>query len=324
MRNWITGKQIPLGVMLLFFALIPLWVGGYYLHVLQTVAIYAILGLGLNIFMGLCGQANFGCAGFFLLGAYTCGLLQVHLGLHYFAAIIPTLIICALVTLAMGKLFLRLRELSLALGTFAFSIVLSQLVECTLPMSFCGGANGLSVPPTLLFGHRLGTTFNYYYIVGWLVLVLLGCEALRLSRVGRAWQAIAGDEVAASTNGIDVNKYKSLAFVINGTLCGLAGCLLVQQTLWIAPGQFHLWLNAIILIVAVIGGLGSNWGMLMGALIIVVMGEVLMYVQSFATLIYGVIFFAVLRFMPEGVAGYMGRLTRRAALVAEKIRAGRG
>jgi branched-chain amino acid transport system permease protein len=279
--------------------------------VLQTIFILTIEGLGLNIFMGNCGQVNFGAAGFYALGAYACILLQVHLGLNYFSAFIPALIISALITYLVGRVLLRLRELSLAVGTVAFSMIIYALVESFLPVSFAGGSDGLSTPPIYVFGHRLNTVFGYYLVLFCLVIVLLICILLTSSRVGRAWHAIREDEIAASTSGINVSKYMSLAFLVNGVICSLGGVLLVQQTLWVAPSYFTIWVNVYILLVMVVGGMGSNWGMLVGAGIMVILTEIIMRVQTYPMIVYGIMLFFILRFLPEGIfPSAAGRLSK--------------
>lgn len=282
----------------------------YRLSVAELILINAILGLGLNLFMGLCGQANFGISGFTAIGAFGSGLLEVKAHVNPLIALIPTLVGGAIIAYILSFVLLRLREMSLAIGTIAVALAIYSYLESVLPLDWGGGSNGLGVPVMTIRGHYYGPRFFYYYAAAWAVLVYVGYRRLQSSRVGRAWRSIRMDEGAAAAAGIDTQGYKRLAFVLNSVVAVLAGTLLIQQSGFTSADSFGIFSNLTILLIVIIGGEGSAPGSVLGAALLVLLTQKTESISTGPTLIYGLVLFVVIRFLPRGLWYYLTVIVR--------------
>jgi len=286
-------------------AFLPVQVGEFYLYLIRLILIYAISALGLNIFMGYTGQINIGSAGFFCIGAYVPTMLQIKLGLHYLVAFPVAMVVSLLVAWGMSFPLLRLRGHAMAIGTLSFALAIHLLSE-RFP-SLSGGADGIIVPDMALFGHTMGNLFYYYFILAFFVPSYLLCYFLINSRIGRALKGVRDNEDAAAAMGVDTNHYKTLAWVVNGALASLAGSLYAQQAGFLSPATFALWTNIIVLVMIVVGGLGTNLGSVVGSVIMTSLPYFLVTVQEYTLLAQGLILFFFLRFLPYGVVGTIAR-----------------
>jgi len=300
-------------------ALLPLKVGDFYLYLIRLIGIYAISALGLNIFMGYCGQINLSSAGFLCIGAYVPTILQVKLGWHYLAAIPVTIVFCLIIAWAVSWPLLRLRGHAMAIGTLSFAMAIYLAAE-RFP-ALTGGSDGIVVPSMVLFGQTVEEIFFYYFILIFLMASYLVCYLLMDSRIGRAMKAVRGDEAAAAAMGVDVYHYKKLAWLINGALSGLAGTLYAQQAGFLSPVIFSLWTNIIVLVMICVGGLGMNLGSLVGAAIMTSLPYFLVTIQEYTVLVQGLILFTVLRFLPDGIVGTIAKNFGRFALGKRKVMA---
>jgi branched-chain amino acid transport system permease protein len=262
----------------------------------------AIIALGLHIFFGVCGQINFGMNGFYACGAYACGLLIQRAGLHYFAAMLISLILVAIITLILGLAVLRLRHWVLALGTTAFGFV-TWLTVKSVAIGFFGGDDGIDLPHLTIGNWKCGAMFFYYFIVGWVIVCSLLSHFLGESRTGRALKAIREDEVAAGSIGINVDYYIRIAFLLCGLYGGLAGILYAQWNRWIAPASFSIDVSTFALLAVIVGGLGYNSGAILGAIIISLLPQLLVPLREWQLLFYAFILFLVLRVMSKGIVG---------------------
>lgn len=290
-------------------ALLPLGVPDFVRYLVVLVSIYGIAALGLNIFMGYCGQINLGSAGFFCLGAYIPTMLQVKYELHYFIGFPVAVAFCALIAWLLSYPLLRLKGHAMAIGTLSFGMAVFLVAE-RFP-SLTGGADGITVPPMTIPGIEVGDKFYYYLILVCFLLSYLACYFLMSSRIGRALKAIRDDEDAALALGINVAQYKTFAWVLNNTLMGVAGALFAQQAGFLSPSSFALWTSVSVLVMICVGGLGSNLGSVIGATIMTLLPYILVSIQEYIMLTQGVILFSVLRFMPDGIVGTMPKLFRR-------------
>jgi len=297
-------------------ALLPLKVGDFYLYLIRLIGIYAISALGLNIFMGYCGQINLSSAGFLCIGAYVPTILQVKLGWHYLAALPVSVVFCLVIAWVVSWPLLRLRGHAMAIGTLSFAMALYLVAE-RFP-ALTGGSDGIVVPAMVLFGQTIEEIFFYYFILIFLMASYLACYLLMDSRIGRAMKAVRGDEAAAAAMGVDVYHYKKLAWLINGALSGLAGTLYAQQAGFLSPVIFSLWTNIIVLVMICVGGLGMNLGSLVGAAIMTSLPYFLVTIQEYTVLVQGLILFAVLRFLPDGVVGTIAKSYGRFTLGKRK------
>lgn len=277
----------------------------YHLSVAELILIYTILGLGLNVFMGLCGQANFGISGFTAIGAFGSGLLITKAGVNPLIALIPTLIGGAIVAYLLSYVLLRLREMSLAIGTIAVALAIYAFLESVLPLDWGGGSNGLGVPVMTINGWNPGPRFFYYYAAVWLMLMYIGYRRLEHSRIGRAWRSIRTDENAAAASGINCQGYKRLAFVLNSVVAVLAGTLLVEQSGFTSADSFGIFSNLTILLIVVMGGEGSAPGSVVGAALLVILNQETNSISHGPIFIYGAVLFVVIRFLPKGLWFYI-------------------
>jgi len=280
---------------------LPFIISDYYLYLVRLIAIYAILTIGLNIFMGYCGQINFGGAAFYCIGAYCTTMLQIKLNWHFFFAFPIAMMLNYSVAWLISYPFLRLKGQALAIGTLAFAIAMFLLAERFPELT--GGADGIFVPPLVLFGREVGKIFLHYFILSFAAVAYLISYFLVNSDIGRAMKAIRADEVAAAALGVNVNHYKKLAWIANAMFGGVAGALYAEQAGFICPTTFSLGTNITVLIMNFVGGLGSTLGAVVGAGIMTLLSYFLVAIQEFILLVHGLTLFIVIRFLPDGVVG---------------------
>lgn len=291
--------------------LLPVVIGEFYLYLIRLISVYAILALGLNIFMGYCGQINFGIAGFFCMGGYVSVLLQLNLEWHFLTAFVSAILLCFLLSWLISWPLLRLKGHSMAIGTLAFAMVIFLIAERFPDLT--GGGDGLIVPSTVFFGHTVGDLFFYYLILGFVTTAYLICYFLVSSRIGRAIKGVRDNEEAASAMGVDVHHYKRMAWVVNSVFAGVAGALHAQQTNFICPDTFSLWTNVLVLVMICVGGLSRNLGSVVGAAIMTSLPFFLTKIQDANLLVQGLVLFAVLRFLPDGVVGAIANRLKKPA-----------
>ena len=259
---------------------IPMHISGYWQGVLvQQIGIYVLLALGLNVVVGFAGLLDLGYVAFYAIGAYTAaywsGALPVHppITLNMFW-IIPFAVLAAMLAgVVLGTPTLRLRGDYLAIVTLGFGEII-EIVATNLG-GFTGGAQGALGIPHFRF-NLLGLHYiwgiadlpYYYLLLGFVVLSMIAFWSLDNSRVGRTWSAIREDEVAAEASGINILKYKVMAFAIGASTAGFAGLLTASQISYINPGDFTVQVSILILVLVIFGGMGSIWGALVGAAVI--------------------------------------------------------
>lgn len=290
-------------------AVLPLGVPDFVRYLVVLVSIYGIASLGLNIFMGYCGQINLGSAGFFCMGAYIPTMLQVKYEIHYLIGFPLAVAIATVVAWLLSYPLLRLKGHAMAIGTLSFGMAIFLIAERFPDLT--GGADGISVPPMEIPGIEVGDSFYYYLILACFLLSYLVCYFLMESRIGRALKAIRDDEDAASALGINVDHYKRFAWVVNNGLMSVAGALFAQQAGFLSPSTFALWTSISVLVMICVGGLGTNLGSVIGAAIMTLLPYVLVSIQEYIMLTQGLILFSVLRFMPDGIVGTLPKLLRR-------------
>lgn len=297
--------------------LIPIFpgVGDYLLHVLTLILLYMILALGLNVVPGFTGLLDLGYVGFYSVGAYTSGLLTLTFSqasgplalLGSFWVILPLAALHgALWGILRGAPTLRLTGDYFAIVTFGFSelVVLIITNETWLtrgPMGLPGILPPQLGPYTLWW--KGGT---YYLALGILCLTVLIMKRLEDSRLGRAWLAIREDEVAAEVLGINVGRYKLLAFAVSSAFGAMAGAFFARWVTFVSPNMFRFWESILILCMIVLGGMGSIHGALVGAGFLVALSELLRVLLPPALvsgryLLYGLILVIMMRYRPEGL-----------------------
>jgi branched-chain amino acid transport system permease protein len=295
------GFLVILIVGMIAFPLLPT-VNNYWIDVGFYVGIYALLGLSLNIMLGEVGLFNLGQAGFYAIGAYTTAILYAQFQIP----IIVLLPISALVAGGFAYLvtspIIHLRGDYLCIVTIGIGEIV-RITALNNPFGLTNGANGITGignPDLGIFAIQTPTHF-YYYIWIIVALVIVGLINLQKSRVGRAWNFIREDEIAAEANGIDVRHYKLIAFVIGTALAGVAGNVYGSKLMTISPGMFTFMESALIFVIVLLGGLGSIPGNLLGAAIIVVFPEIFRQFASYRLLFFGLAMIVMMVFRPGGI-----------------------
>lgn len=291
--------------------------------------VYVLLGtatmvtVGVALLMGYAGQVSLGQAAFYAVGGYTAALLTMH-GVPSIIGLLCAPLAAAILAALVGIPILRLRGHYLAFATLALQLILLSIVG---QVEFFGGDIGLQGIPQLGIGGALMSDPRGYAWVTWLgvVIVLLLSRNIMASRPGRGLRALAGSEVAAASSGVPVARYRLTVFALSAGFAGLAGGIYAFFIGYIAPGSFPVLLSFEFVVMAVVGGLGTVWGPLLGAAVITVLVQVLnslgtapgmpSYASSvFSYAVYALLLVLVLLFLPRGLlpalTGGLRRLTR--------------
>jgi branched-chain amino acid transport system permease protein len=308
-RNDLPSKsdRLQLGLLailivgLVTFPYLP-FANNYWIDVGFFVGIYVLLGLSLNIVLGEVGLFNLGHAAFYAIGAYTTGILFMQLGIPVVLLLPVSAIMAGGVAYLITSPIIHLRGDYLCIVTIGIGEIV-RITALNNPFGLTNGANGITgigKPDFWLFSLQTPTHF-YYYI--WIVvgLSILGLINLQKSRVGRAWNYIREDEIAAKANGIDVRHYKLVAFVIGTALAGVAGNIYGSKMMFISPDNFTFMESCLIFLIVLLGGLGSIPGSLLGAAIIVVFPEIFRQFASYRLLFFGAALVGMMVFRPAGI-----------------------
>jgi len=245
----------------------------YYIHLLETIMIYAILLFGLDIVVGYTGQVSLGHAGLFGLGAYAAGVLVFKLSAPFWI----TVPFAILFTAGFGALLalpaLRVSGPYLAMVTLAFGTIIQILIN---EMDFLtDGPMGIKLEKPMLFGHKLDDREYYWVVALLMVLALVVVHRILRSHLGRAFEALRGSPVASDCMGVSVYRYKVYAFVISAGFAGLAGCLYAYSEQYISPNSYNFELTVLFLLAVIMGGRKSRIGAMLGATIIVLLPKLL-------------------------------------------------
>ena len=251
----------------------------YYIHMIGTIMIYAILLYGLDIVVGYTGQVSLGHSGLFGVGSYTAGVLFLKLGAPLWL-IIPASIV---VTAGFGALLalpaLRVTGPYLAMVTLAFGTIIQILIN---EMTFITeGPIGLKVAKPIFFGHKLHEVEYYYLVLALLAVALLVVHRILKSHLGRAFEALRDSPVACDCMGVSVYRYKVYAFVISAGFAGLAGCLYAYSEQYISPNTYNFELTVLFLLAVIMGGRKTRSGALIGAVIVVMLPSLLSDIELF-------------------------------------------
>jgi branched-chain amino acid transport system permease protein len=273
----------------------------YYLSVATFAALNVTLALGLNLISGFCGQVSLGHAAFYGLGAYAAAICSVA-GVPFPLALAAGVATAGLAGVVVGFAALRVREDFLAIVTMGVGFLFLGAVRKN---PWLGAEMGISRIPSPL--DKVG--YAVLAIGAALALVALSLH-VRRSWMGRSFAAVAQDEDAARTIGIDVAGYKIAAFLLGTAAAGLAGGIYAHMTQLIVPDAFNFIQSITILAMVVVGGIGSTLGVVAGAVLLTLMPELFRFMNDYKLLVYGGLLLAVMRFSPEGLAGLVHRFTR--------------
>lgn len=253
-----------------------------------SVGVHALLGLSIWLTLS-CGLLSLANAAFMGIGAYVSALLTLNLDWSFPSVLLAGGVAPAAVALIIGAPVLRLSGVYLAMATLAFGEVVRITI---LNLEITGGPEGLNGIPLSTEG---------WHIALILAVTIYGLARLRRSKVGRAFEAIKEDEIAARLMGINVDRYKLLAFTLGGFIAGIAGALNAHFTFFISPREYGFENAVDILTMAVLGGTSSLIGPMLGASILTLLPEVLRSLHDFRSLVNGAVLVLVVLFLPKGI-----------------------
>ncbi|MDX9788751.1 MAG: branched-chain amino acid ABC transporter permease [Desulfobacterales bacterium] len=284
--------------------LFPLITSSYQVSILTTALMYVMLGLGLNIVVGLAGLLDLGYVAFYAVGAYAYALLNYHFELGFWACLPLSAVLAAFFGVLLGFPVLRLRGDYLAIVTLGFGEIIRLILENWNDFSFGpSGIAGISRP--WFFGMTLSpqqaNVYMYYLMIILVLLTIFVVGRLENSRIGRAWIALREDEIACEAMGIDKTRTKLTAFALGATWAGMVGCIFAAKTTFINPASFTFMESAIILSIVVLGGMGSILGVILAALILILLPEYLRAFAEMRMLIFGASMVLMMVFRPQGL-----------------------
>ena len=316
-----TGKFIA-PALLVFAVVMPLLPGlpNAYIDLGVLIMTYVMLGWGLNIVVGLAGLLDLGYVAFYAVGAYSFALISAQFGLGFWECLPIAGILAAFWGMCLGFPVLRLRGDYLAIVTLAFGEIIRLVI--TNWVSLTGGPNGLlGMPEPTLFGLRFsmaggpGTfagffgitpapwqrdAFLYYVILGLALLTNWVTIRLRRQPLGRAWEALREDEIACRSLGINVRNTKLTAFAIGAFFGGFAGCFFAARQSFISPDSFTFIESATVLAIVVLGGAGSQLGVVLAACVMIGVPQMLQSLQIYRMLIFGIALVLIMVVRPRG------------------------
>jgi branched-chain amino acid transport system permease protein len=305
-RRGLTWTGIALGAV--GFLLVPVAGGPFVAQVMLSVGLFTLMGLGLNLEVGFAGLLDLGFVAFFAIGAYTVGLLtsRGEYGLTHwsFWAAVPFAVVVSLVSgVIFGIPVLRVRGDYLAIATLGLGEIVRLLVLSDALQPWLGGAFGiLGIPRPVIAGFELAGPRQLYYLT-LIASALAAYVAWRLqySRLGRAWAAIREDEDVAQAIGIDLVATKLLAYGLGAVFAGISGAIFAVMLKSIFPHSFQLLISINVLVLIILGGIGSLWGVVVGAFVLVGLPELLREFGEFRFLVYGAVLVAMMLLRPEGL-----------------------
>lgn len=305
-------RVIGAALAVLLAVALPLLVNqSYFTHVLTVAAIYCILAMGLQLIIGYAGQLSIGHAAFFGAGAYGSAVLAVDVGLPVFVAMLGGAVVAGLLGAAIAPIS-RLKGNYLAVATLGFLQIVHLVLLNWTPVTR-GALGFLSIPGPELAGFSFDGELRYYY------LVLAVAAAIYLSfrqlvadnRFGRSLAALRQNELAAASVGVNPALYKMQVFVLGAASAGLAGALFAHFIHYLNPNDFTLDVSIVLLMMIVIGGIGSLEGAIVGAVLLTFAPEYLRVFKDYRMVIYGGLLLVLMIFIPRGLVGLFGDLARR-------------
>lgn len=305
------GKILSWTGALIIIVLLPFILSKYTVFLLSLLAVYALVSLGLNLLMGYTGQIAAGHAGFLALGAYFTAIVGTRVEwMPCLVIILMAGIFTGIVGFLLGIPILRLKGFYIAMATLAFGVVVSEIILQW--SSLTNGDDGFQVPIARIAGFSFDSDFKLYYLIFFVTIILIVlAKNLTNSYIGRAFIALRESETAAQTIGVDLAKYKTIAFAISAFYTGVAGGLFAYLITYLSPDAFTIELSIDFIAMIVIGGMGSILGSIIGAVILTGMQQLLAGLQNLQILIFGLSLIIFTIFMPRGISGMLNTLLER-------------
>jgi len=299
----------------------------YYFLILNVIGLSTIIAVGLNLLIGYAGQISMGHAAFFGMGGYVSAIITTKVTLPaFFVSFLPqwlipwivivlAMVFTGVVAFLVGVPIMRLKGNYLVMATLGFNVIFEMvLVEWD---SLTGGSNGMAGIPCLSVGNFLINSDRKFYYLVWslsLIALIISFNLIN-SRVGRALKALRDSEVAANTLGINTQRYKVKVFVLSAMIASFAGSTYAHYISVITPKSFDVLYSIQLVIMVIVGGVGSIWGSLFGATLLVLLSEALHVMEKFNVVAQGLILMFVMIFFPEGlIPGILNHILREKRL----------
>ncbi len=278
----------------------------YHLMVLNIAAMNVLVALGLNLLIGYAGQISLGHAAFFGIGAYISAVLTTTYGFPVWPTILLAMVVTGLAAFVLGIPTLKLEGHYLVMATLGFNVIVYIVMIQLEPVT--GGPSGFAGIPRLQAGGFVFDSDRKMYFLLWFVVIAALLLSLNLihSRTGRAMAALSQNEIAARCAGVDTESFKVKIFVLSAVLASLAGSLYAHYITFISPGTFSFFYSLQVVTMVLVGGMGSLWGSVFGALLLTILPETLHSVKEYNILVYGLILTGVLVFFPHGLLAGIG------------------
>ena len=314
-----SSRRVSVTSFVILIVLLPFFFlkSGYILHVLTFALIYIIAALGLNFQIGSCGMVNFAQSTFFGIGAYTSALLSTRFDLSFWVCLPLAIIITGVLGLALGWPSLKTTSFYLSLVSIAFCYIAFLLVH---NMRWTGGPDG--VPGILkpkIFGFSLarairiggivlpGNLTYYFFALAFVALALIIARRFHNSWMGLSWNALREDEIASKCYGINLTVNKLLAFIFGSIYAGVAGVLYAHFVGFVSPENMTFHVGLLMVSMVILGGMDNNFGVMLGAALLVIIPEKFRAFQDYRLLFYGLIMILMLLFRPQGLIPFKVR-----------------
>jgi len=297
-------KWPALAALVVFTLLFPFIFSTYQTNIMITALIYVMLGLGLNIVVGVAGLLDLGYVAFYAVGAYAYALLNHHYSLGFYTVLPLGALLALIFGVLLGFPVLRLRGDYLAIVTLGFGEIIRLILENW--NEFSHGPSGIAgIDRPGFFGLdldlNLAMKYLYYLMVVMVLFTIFVVNRLQNSRIGRAWLALREDEIACQAMGIDKHRTKLTAFGLGATWAGMAGVIFAAKTTFVNPASFTFMESAIILSIVVLGGMGSIVGVTLAAFVLMLLPEYLRAFSEYRMLLFGACLVLMMVFRPGGL-----------------------
>ena len=320
----VLGKRLLLVaavVALVFPWLVSTGQNFYHVNVMVSALIFVVLGLGLNITVGLAGLLDLGYIAFFAVGSYTYALLSKNFDLGFWTCLPLGGVMGMLFGIVLGFPILRLRGDYLAIVTLGFASITKIVLE-NWDTVFGGAAGIAGIPRPEFFGIALDgrqkSVYSYYIVLALVGITILVTNRLKNSRIGRAWMALREDEIACVAMGVDMARTKLSAYALGAFWAGLVGVVFAAHNNFINPDSFTFMDSAMILAMVVLGGMGSILGVIIASLALKLLPEYLRAFAEYRMLVFGAVMVLMMIFRPQGLISNMRRKYEHDAVKGRK------
>jgi branched-chain amino acid transport system permease protein len=303
-----TARRLLPKILLVVLALVvPLLMpNNYYMTLTNLALIYIVVAIGLNFIYGYTGYISFAQAGFFGIGAYTSALLAVDGHLSFWITLPVSGLVAAAFGILLGIPALKLSGHYLAMCTIGFGIIVQMILQNWT--AFTHGAQGIGGIPGISLGPLVlsNSTQYYYFMLGFACLAALLSWTVENSNMGRSFKAVREDEIAASTSGINLTFTKVFSFALSALFAGVAGSLYAHMSAYISPDTFSFDQSIVFFTMVLVGGAGTVWGPIVGAILLTFIPEMLRFLQEYYMALFGIGICCAMLFMPQGIVRLFG------------------